>query len=99
MRTWTPCGRAGGWRMADFLLLTQDACPGCERLKRMLAGPLRGTFDGRIRAVHRQSDPEAFAALTAQYGVQSVPALIRVSDGEQARNVDGLGEVRAFLSR
>ena len=27
MRTWTPCGRAGGWRMADFLLLTQDACP------------------------------------------------------------------------
>lgn len=80
-----------------FLLLTQDACPGCERLKKMLAGPLKGDFDAQIEVVHRQSAPERFGALTEQFGVRSVPALIRRADGEQVRDAGSLGDVRAFL--
>jgi len=73
-----------------FLLLTQGACPGCERLKKMLAGPLRGQFDSHIEVIHRQSAQERFDAL-------SVPALIRVSDGTRAHDPGSLGAVRAFL--
>lgn len=81
-----------------FVLLTQDACPGCERLKKMLAGPLKGQFDEKIEVVHRQSDPAHFEALTAQFGVRSAPALIRRADGEQVRDAGSLGEVKAFLT-
>lgn len=80
-----------------FLLLTQDACPGCERLKKMLAGPLRGQFDSHIEVIHRQSAQERFDALSAHFGVRSVPALIRVSDGTRAHDPGSLGAVRAFL--
>lgn len=82
----------------SFVLLTQDDCPNCERLKKMLAGPLKGQFDGEIETVHRQSEPERFIALVERFHVQSVPALIRVADGGQARVTDGLGEVKSFLT-
>lgn len=82
-----------------FVMLTQDACPGCERLKKMLAGPLKGQFGSQIEVVHRQSDPETFEALSTQYGVRSVPALIRLSDQAQVRDPGSLGEVKAFLDQ
>lgn len=81
-----------------FVMLTQDDCPNCERLKKMLAGPLKGQFDAQIQTVHRQSAPEQFDQLTAQYNLRSVPALIRVADGMQVRDAGSLGEVKAFLA-
>jgi len=82
----------------EFVLLTQDACSGCERLKKMLAGPLKGKFDTQIEVVHRQSVPERFAELTQAHQVQTLPALVHVS-GEVLRNPSGLGEVQRFLQR
>lgn len=81
-----------------FTLLTQDNCPNCDRLKLMLRGPLKGQFDSQIQTVHRQSQPEAFEALTAQHHIQSVPALID-AEGRVMVNLGGLGEVKAFLQR
>lgn len=80
-----------------FLLLTQNDCPNCERLKKMLAGPLKGQFDSQIEQVHRQSEPEQFAMLAERFGVRSVPALIRRADGTQPRDSGSLGEVKGFL--
>ena len=81
-----------------FVLLTQDDCPSCERLKKMLAGPLKGQFDGQIEVVHRQHHPEAFSWWAQQHRIQSVPALLR-RDGEVMRGTGGLGEVRGFLQQ
>ncbi|MDR6218248.1 thioredoxin fold domain-containing protein [Deinococcus soli (ex Cha et al. 2016)] len=78
-------------------LLTQDDCPSCERLKRMLAQPLKGQYDARVRTVHRQRDPDAFAALSAQHDVRATPALIHTPSGAALRVPSGLGEVKAFL--
>ena len=63
----------------------------------MLAGPLRGQFDRQIEVIHRQSAQERFDALSAQFGVRSVPALLRVADGSGVRDVGSLGAVKAFL--
>lgn len=82
-----------------FLLLTQDACPNCERLKKMLAGPLRGQFDEQIEMVHRESEPERFIALAEQFELRSVPVLIRRVDGLQLKNHGSLGEVKGFLTQ
>ena len=81
-----------------FLLLTQDACPDCERLKLMLDKPLRGAYADQIRTVHRQADGAEFEALTAQHGLLAVPVLIDTETGAVLRKTGGLGEVRAFLS-
>ncbi len=81
-----------------FLLLTQDHCSSCERLKKMLAGPLRGQFDDQIEVVHRQTRSAAFEQLATQYSLRSVPALIRRADGAQLRETGGLGLVKEFLS-
>ena len=35
-----------------FVLFTQDQCPQCETLKRMLTLPLRGAFDNQIGRAH-----------------------------------------------
>ncbi|GGM16807.1 thioredoxin [Deinococcus aerophilus] len=82
---------------APFVLLTQDHCPSCERLKLMLARPLKGQFDAQIEVVHRQQQPRAFAALTESSGVRSTPALIHRSTGRVLLNTGGLGQVRGFL--
>ena len=81
-----------------FVLLTQDNCPNCERLKLMLARPLKGQFDSQIVTVHREQNATEFGALTEQYGVQSTPALIDRERGEVLRNTGGLGEVKNFLT-
>lgn len=80
-----------------FVLLTQDNCPNCDRLKKMLAGPLKSQFHDQIEVIHRQMMPEWFEELTAQHGVRSTPALIRVTDGAQVRDPGSLGEVKGFL--
>lgn len=79
-----------------FLLLTQDDCPNCERLKKMLAGPLKGAFDEQIEVVHRQSNPERFSELAQTHQVQSLPVLVHHS-GAVLLNTSGLGEVQRFL--
>lgn len=83
--------------MPPFVLLTQDDCPNCERLKLMLEKPLKGQFDAQIEVLHRQRHPEAFAALTESSGVRSTPALIHRASGKVLLNTGGLGEVRSFL--
>ncbi|MCP2014695.1 glutaredoxin [Deinococcus sp. HSC-46F16] len=82
-----------------FVLLTQDHCPQCERLKRMLAGPLRGQFSGQIEIVHRQQHPEEFEHLTREHGLRSTPALIHRPSGQVLPGPTGLGEVQRFLGR
>lgn len=79
-----------------FVLLTQDACPNCERLKKMLSGPLKGAFDDRIEVIHRQTSAERFSELAQIHRIQSVPALIHTS-GATLLQTSGLGEVQRFL--
>lgn len=79
-------------------MLTQDDCPSCERLKLMLAKPLKGQFESQIEVVHRQQHAEAFFALTERSGVRSTPALIHRASGKVLLNTGGLGEVRGFLT-
>lgn len=79
-----------------FILLTQDDCPNCERLKKMLSGPLKGQFDDQIEVIHRQSRLDDFTALAQAHRIQSAPALLR-RGGTLLLNTGGLGEVRAFL--
>ncbi|GGO31612.1 thioredoxin [Deinococcus humi] len=81
-----------------FVLLTQDDCPNCERLKLMLEKPLRGQFDSQIEVVHRQQHAAAFTALSESSGVQSTPVLIHRASGRVLVNTGGLGEVRGFLT-
>lgn len=80
-----------------FVLLTQDNCPNCERLKLMLDKPLRGQFESQIEVVHRQQQAEAFAALTEKCSVRSTPALIHRASGRVLLNTGSMGEVRSFL--
>lgn len=82
---------------APFVLLTQDDCPNCERLKLMLEKPLRGQFDAQIEVIHRQQHAGAFAALTRSSGVMGTPALVHRASGRVLVNTAGLGEVRRFL--
>ena len=81
-----------------FVLLTQDNCPNCERLKLMLDKPLKGQFNDQIELVHREERSSDFEALVSEFGVQSTPALIDRERGEVLRNTGGLGEVKNFLS-
>ncbi|WP_261665207.1 thioredoxin family protein [Deinococcus sp. Marseille-Q6407] len=81
-----------------FILLTQDHCPNCERLRLMLDKPLKGQFNDQIDVVHREQNTAEFEALTTEYGVQSTPALIDRERGAILRNTGGLGEVKNFLS-
>ena len=81
-----------------FVLLTQNDCPNCERLKMMLAKPLRGQFDDQILTVHRQHDADEFTALTAAHHIQTTPALLHLPSGRVLLNTGGLGEVQRFLA-
>lgn len=81
-----------------FILLTQDHCPTCERLERMLAGPLKGQFIGQIEVVHRQQHPAEFEALARAHGLRTTPALIHRPSREVMTAPAGLGEVRRFLN-
>ncbi|MFB9993187.1 thioredoxin fold domain-containing protein [Deinococcus oregonensis] len=80
-----------------FVMLTQNDCPQCERLKLMLEKPLRGQFGSQIRAVHRQEQAEEFSILVEQYGIQTTPALLHLPSGRVLLNTGGLGEVKSFL--
>lgn len=81
--------------MTDVILLTQDACPECDRLKAMLRGPLRGKYDARIQILNRQSSPEAWARVAEAANVRKTPALVA---GERVLlRTDSLHEVKTFL--
>ncbi|MFC6592642.1 thioredoxin [Deinococcus lacus] len=84
---------------APFLLLTQDACPQCERLKLMLSAPLKGKFDRQIEVLHRQQQPDDFASVAEQYGVRATPVLIHRASGQVLSETGGLGAVKAFLEQ
>lgn len=81
-----------------FVMLTQNDCPQCERLKLMLEKPLRGQFGPQIRAVHREEQAEEFSTLVQQHGIQTTPALLHVASGRVLLNTGGLGEVKSFLT-
>ncbi|WP_369409309.1 thioredoxin [Deinococcus arboris] len=82
-----------------FVLFTQDACPACETLKRMLALPLRGAFDDQIEVVHRQEQPERFEALAEACRLTRTPALLHRPSGRLLLDTGGLGPVKAFLQQ
>lgn len=81
-----------------FVLLIQDACPECERMKKMLAGPLKGQFNDRIQFLHRQVDETRFLELSETHDIRTTPALVNAQSGEVLFRT-GLGEVRAFLNK
>lgn len=82
-----------------FVLMTQDNCAGCDRLKLMLDKPLKGEFADRIEPVHRTQHPERFAALADAHHVRSTPALIDTERGEVLSNTTSLMDVKKFLQR
>ncbi len=81
-----------------FVLLTQNDCPNCDRLRMMLTKPLKGQFDEQITTVHRQHDEAEFAALSAAHHIQTTPALLHLASGRVLLNTGGLGEVQRFLT-
>ncbi|UBV43653.1 thioredoxin [Deinococcus taeanensis] len=81
-----------------FVLFTQDQCPQCEMLKRMLALPLRGAFDEQIEVLHRQADPQAFEALADAHALARTPALLHRPTGRLLLDTGSLGAVKAFLT-
>lgn len=103
MRTLPLCGENTMPELPEpetpFILLTQDDCPRCERLKAMLERPLRGHYRHAITSVHRQEQPELFYDRAETYGVRSTPVIIRLANGEVLRDVDSLSAVSAFLNR
>lgn len=82
-----------------FVLLTQDNCPKCERLKKMLAGPLKGAFEEQIEVVHRQEQPQTFLTLAQAHHVQSIPILIHRASHNILTSTGSLGEVQQFLKQ
>lgn len=82
-----------------FIILSQDDCPRCERLRAMLAGPLRGRYDGDVTVVHRQSQPDTFQNLAERYGVKTTPAVVHLPSGEVLLDTGSLGAVDTFLRR
>ena len=81
-----------------FALLTQEHCPACDRLERMLAGPLRGQYAAQIEVVHRQQHPSAFEALAATHSLRATPALLHRPSGQVLAAPTGLGEVQRFFA-
>lgn len=84
--------------MKRFVMLTQDNCPNCERLKLMLDKPLKGQFNEQLETVHRREQTERFEELAQQYQVMATPVLIDLQAERVLTNTSGLGEVKAFLS-
>jgi len=84
--------------MAEFLMLTQDDCHECERLKQMLARPLKGRYDAMIEVVHRTDHPEAFAEQVERYHLRKTPVLIHPASGDVLTDTASLGAVGAFLN-
>ncbi|MGY2896544.1 thioredoxin [Deinococcus sp. UYEF24] len=84
--------------MTEFVMLTQDACSECERLKQMLARPLKGKYDALIEVVHRAAQPEEFAAQVERYHLSKTPVLIHPASGSVLTQTASLGEVSAFLN-
>lgn len=82
-----------------FVLFTQDQCPQCETLKRMLALPLRGAFDNQIEVLHRQEQPDAFAQLAEAHALARTPALLHRPSGKLLLDTGSLGAVKAFLTQ
>lgn len=82
-----------------FVLLTQPHCPQCERLERLLSGPLRGQYAEQIEIVHRGERPDDFTRLAEAHGLRSTPALVHRASGEVLVGTPGLGEVQRFLVR
>ncbi|MDR6217667.1 thioredoxin [Deinococcus soli (ex Cha et al. 2016)] len=82
-----------------FVLFTQDQCPQCETLKRMLTLPLRGAFDDQIEVLHRQQNPDAFTALADAHGLARTPALLHRPSGKLLLDTGSLGAVKAFLTQ
>ncbi len=85
--------------MKRFVMLTQDACPNCERLKLMLEKPLKGQYTDQIEIVHRREQPERFEALAAQYHLHVTPAVIDLQRERTLTDTSGLGAVKGFLSQ
>lgn len=81
-----------------FLLLTQDNCPRCERLQRMLEQPLRGKYASLITVIHRQRSPHVFAAFAHKYALKSTPVIIDLKCSRVLSKVESLEGVRMFLS-
>lgn len=83
--------------MKKFILMTQDNCPKCERLKLMLAKPMKGMYDDRIEIVHRQTNPEKFMELAAQFNVQATPTLISIADSASMTDISSGPKIAKFL--
>lgn len=80
-----------------FIILSQDDCSRCERLKLMLEQPLENRFKDAITVVHRQDRLELFQHLAERYGVLSTPVIVYQATGDVLTDVNSLMEVRRFL--
>lgn len=84
--------------MTQFILLTKDQCPQCDRLKQMLKVPLKGQYDDQIEVVHKETNLSRFQELVTQYNIKSVPVIIHQS-GAVLTQTQGLSSVKSFLSQ
>lgn len=76
-------------------MLTQENCPECERLKKLLEIPLRGKYTHLVESVKREENEELFRELTAKHNLKTVPALVS-EDGKVHTNM-AVTRVQDFL--
>lgn len=60
----------------EIIILTQNNCPNCEKLKMFLKFGLRGKYDQYIKEVSKYETPELFNELVTKTEVSSTPAIV-----------------------
>ena len=60
----------------EILLVTQNNCPNCDKLKMFLKFGLKGKYDNYIKEVSKQNSENHFAEIVENNGIQSTPAII-----------------------
>jgi glutaredoxin len=80
-----------------YVMLTQDNCPNCDRLKLLLAKPMKGEYDDKIEIVHRQQNPDEFLTFVKEYGVASTPVIINTEEKTVMNRFDSGVQLKKFL--
>lgn len=60
----------------EILLVTQNNCPNCDKLKMFLKFGLKGKYDNYIKEVSKQNSENHFTQIIEHNDIQATPAII-----------------------
>jgi thioredoxin 1 len=76
---------ASGSVVVDFYA---DWCPPCKMLAPVFE-ELAGEYEGKIKFLKFDTQPENNKAIAQQYGIMSIPTLILFKDGQEVDRITG----------